>query len=72
MKKTANLIAFIFFAIVVNAQTYNLSGSVFDKDTDETLSGVNIQLIFENQSQTYYSITNLKGYYSFNNLKPPC
>ncbi|MGC9375000.1 MAG: TonB-dependent receptor, partial [Bacteroidales bacterium] len=70
MKKTANLIAFIFLSIVVNAQTYNLSGSVFDKDTDEALSGVNIQLISEKQSQTHYSITNLKGYYSFNNLKP--
>ncbi|MEA2105994.1 MAG: TonB-dependent receptor [Bacteroidota bacterium] len=70
MKKTANFIAFIFLSIVVNAQTYNLSGSVFDKDTDEALSGVNIQLISQKQSQTHYSITNLKGYYSFNNLKP--
>src|SRR6056297_1717979 len=70
MKKIVYLLVFLLSAAIVNAQTYHLSGEVFDKDKDEALSGVNIQLISENQSQTYYSITNLKGYYSFNNLKP--
>lgn len=70
MKKLAYLFAFIFLSNALIAQTFRLSGKVFDKDTDESLSGVNIQLIAENQSQTDYSITNLNSYYSFSDLNP--
>ena len=70
MKKTISLIVFLLVGTIVNAQTFRLSGKVFDEDTDEPLSGVNIQLIAENQSQTDYSTTNINGNYSFTELKP--
>ena len=69
MKKLAYLFAFILLSNGLIAQTYRLSGRVFDSDTDEPLSGVNIQLIAENQSQTNYSITNINGDFSFNEVK---
>jgi len=70
MKKTISLIVFLLVGTILNAQTYHLSGKMFDEDTDEPLSGVNIQLIAENQSQTDYSTTNINGNYSFTELKP--
>jgi len=68
MKKLVFLIAFIFLSNVLIAQTFRLSGRVFDSDTDEPLSGVNIKVQSVDQSQTFYSITNLNGYYSFSEL----
>ncbi|MDY6801891.1 MAG: TonB-dependent receptor [Bacteroidota bacterium] len=69
MKKLVFFITFIFLSNVLIAQTFRLSGSVYDSDTDEPLSGVNIKVQSVDQSQTFYSITNLNGYYSFSEMK---
>ncbi|MFP4024295.1 MAG: TonB-dependent receptor, partial [Thiohalospira sp.] len=69
MKKLAYLVTFIFLSNVLIAQTFRLSGRVFDSDTDEPLSGVNIKIQSVDQSQTNYSITNINGNFAFNELK---
>ncbi len=60
MKTTAKLFFLLFVSISSFAQTYELKGTVTDKETNEKLNGVYVQLIGDNQ-QTYFTVSNLRG-----------
>lgn len=69
MMKTIKILFFLLIPFSSFSQQYNLKGIVMDSETNEHLGGVQIQLIGQNQSNNYYSITNLKGEYNIKGIE---
>ncbi|MFC2096224.1 TonB-dependent receptor [Bacteroidota bacterium] len=68
MRKIIKLFFLLLISVTTLAQTYELSGVIKDTETNEDISGVNIQLISENQNN-YYSVSNWNGEYEIKKIK---
>ncbi len=69
MKKTLKLLFFLLISFSSFAQQYEFKGIVMDSETSEKLGGVHVQLISQNQSNKYYSISNLKGEFNIKGIE---
>ena len=69
MKKILKLLFFLLISFSSLAQQYEFKGIVMDSETNENLGGVHIQLINQNQSNKYYSISNLKGEFNIKGIE---
>ena len=69
MKKTLKLLFFLLISFSSFAQQYEFKGIVMDSETSEKLGGVHVQLISQNQSNKYYSISNLRGEFNIKRIE---
>lgn len=61
MKKTVNILLFILVSASVFSQQVSFKGIVKDSELNKGLAEVHIQLISQNHSANYYSVSNLNG-----------
>lgn len=67
--KTIKLLFFLLISFKSFSQEYELKGIVMDSQTNEKLEGVHIQLINQNQTKNYYSISELQGGFSIKGIE---